>query len=316
VRKTQSPGSRTQGRRESRITLPRLRIRLPLIAAALAAALLTSGFVVADADSPAGALSGAIGQVGDQLGESDTGELSSPAQWYAEWHPAPLLDPRRHGYPPWLLPRTATHEPRPDAHDSRLATTAPAHEPLIVNGRPQPLRVAVPKSASGRYTVVPGRASAKGGGQVVRYLVEVERGLKVDPAEFAAEVHRVLNHGHGWGRAGATRFVRVDSGPVRFRVSLSTPDLTDRQCHPLRTLGRVSCWNGSRAVINALRWAEGSPTYGRDVAAYREYIISHEVGHALGHGHVECPRRGRPAPVMVQQTKSLYGCTPNPWPYR
>jgi len=188
--------------------------------------------------------------------------------------------------------------------------------PVVVNGRVQPVTVSVPRAATGRYDVVPSGAAANRGGPIVRYRVEVEHGLAFDRAEFAAEVHRILNHERGWGRAGGTRFVRVHSGPVRFRVSLSSPQLTDRQCYSLRTFGRVSCWNGSRAVINALRWAQGAPTYGRDVASYREYVISHEVGHALGRGHVGCPGRGQPAPVMVQQTKSLYGCAPNPWPYR
>ncbi|AQZ64208.1 hypothetical protein BKM31_24530 [[Actinomadura] parvosata subsp. kistnae] len=181
---------------------------------------------------------------------------------------------------------------------------------------PKPLapgreKVRVPHSASGRYAVVRGGAPARRGrGEVVRYLVEVERGLPFDPAEFAAEVHRTLNDVRGWGR-----FERVDRGPVRVRVALSSPGLTIRQCLPLRTGGELSCWNGRRSVINALRWAEGVPQYGGDLTAYRRYLISHEVGHGLGHHHRRCPGPGRPAPVMVQQSKSLGRCRPNPWPF-
>ncbi|MFG1946879.1 DUF3152 domain-containing protein [Nonomuraea sp. NPDC048826] len=169
----------------------------------------------------------------------------------------------------------------------------------------------VPQRASGRYEVARGGAApGRGRGGVIRYLVEVERGLPFEPREFAAEVHRTLNDPRGWGR-----FRRVDRPPVRLRVALSSPRLTDRECLPLRTGGDLSCWNGSRSIINALRWAEGVPQYDGDLAAYRHYLISHEVGHALGHRHAACPGPGRPAPVMMQQSKSLRGCRPNPWPY-
>lgn len=185
----------------------------------------------------------------------------------------------------------------------------------VVSGRSQPEKVEPPQSADGSYTVVGGNAAGAGDGDnVIGYMVEVEDGLPFDPEEFADEVHRILNDPRGWGESHDAVFERVDSGDVRFRVSLSSPDLTDDQCAPLLTLGRVSCWNGARAVINALRWGVGSETFGDDLLAYREYLINHEVGHALGYGHVNCGAPGLPAPVMVQQTKSLEGCTPNPWP--
>lgn len=185
--------------------------------------------------------------------------------------------------------------------------------PVPVAGSPATVVV----RPTGKYLVAPGRDEVPGLGRVIRYEVQVEGGLPVQPADFAADVARILNDPLGWGHGGTTiRFQRVDHGHVDLRVSLSSPRMTDRQCAPLRTNGKVSCYNGRhRAVINADRWLKGSPTYGQDLADYRSYLISHEVGHSLGHHHVHCTHRGAPAPVMVQQTKSLEGCKPNWLPY-
>ena len=74
-----------------------------------------------------------------------------------------------------------------------------------------------------------------------------------------------------------------------------------------------SCNTGARVVLNADRWRWMTPTY-TDRVQYRAYLVNHEVGHSLGLGHVGCPGPGRPAPVMMQQSKSLGGCQINPWP--
>jgi hypothetical protein len=207
--------------------------------------------------------------------------------------------------------------PKVSKAKNKAKAANPVSIPLIPGiGDGSPLSTPLLSHPTGHYLVAPGSENPAGAGREVRYLVEVEDGLPFTPAQFAVDVARILNAPQGWGRGGAAlRFVRVDSGPVDFRVSLSSPRLTDLQCAPLRTYGRVSCFNGSRAVINEARWRYGSPTYGKDINGYRDYVVSHEVGHALGRHHVHCTEAGGPAPVMVQQTKSLEGCRANPWPY-
>ncbi|MCG5213772.1 DUF3152 domain-containing protein [Streptosporangium sp. KLBMP 9127] len=214
------------------------------------------------------------------------------------------------GTPP-PSPPPAAGPPPPRATPAVSPSATPATARKERKERKERKVTRVPRSASGRFRVVSGTAPpGHGRGQVVRYLVEVERGLPFRPRAFAAAVHRILNDPRGWGH----RFQRVDRPPARVRVALSSPALTDAQCLPLRTGGELSCWNGTRSVINAMRWAHGVKEYGGDLASYREYVVNHEVGHALGHGHESCPGPGRRAPVMAQQTKSLGGCRPNPWP--
>jgi hypothetical protein len=85
--------------------------------------------------------------------------------------------------------------------------------------------------------------------------------------------------------------------------------------------------------INEARWVRGAVPFQGDVGSYRQYLINHEVGHAIGYQHHEpCDENGGLAPVMMQQTFSTADndaarfdpdtvkpdgkvCRFNPWPY-
>ena len=171
-----------------------------------------------------------------------------------------------------------------------------------------------PQRASGTLAVVPGTAKAPGSGKkVVTVRVEVEKGLRVDGAKFARFALGTLNDPRSWTHDGYT-FARTD-GAADVRIVLASPDTSAKLCRPLRTFGTLSCRNGTATVLTVYRWVKGIPEYDSDHAGYRRYVGNHEVGHFLGHGHVSCAGKGRQAPVMMQQTKGLKGCTPNSWPY-
>jgi hypothetical protein len=174
-------------------------------------------------------------------------------------------------------------------------------------------RVMGVRRGNGTLKVVAGGSDIIGSGPPQRFVVEIEQGLPIDTRAFAASVVRVLSDRRSW-RATGVALRRVDRGPVSFRITLASPQTADRLCAPLRTNGRFSCFMRDRAVLNLRRWRHGAASYDRDRARYRAYMVNHEVGHALGHGHEMCTAPGRPAPVMMQQTKGTAPCRPNPWP--
>ena len=88
-----------------------------------------------------------------------------------------------------------------------------------------------------------------------------------------------------------------------------------------------------RVFINEARWVRGAVPFQGDIGSYRQYLINHEVGHAIGYQrHAPCDEPGGLAPVMMQQTFSTSDndaakfdpewvkadgktCRFNPWPY-
>jgi hypothetical protein len=183
---------------------------------------------------------------------------------------------------------------------------------------------AVIEKGSGTFTVVAMPAAAlkppPSTGRVVRYTIEIEGGIDVEPSDLATTVGSVLTDPRGWQTKDAVRFVDVSpadaakGAAIDLRITLASPATTDRLCAPLQTRGQVSCHNSGRAVLNLRRWVLGAEAYGTDIAGYRTYLVNHEVGHGIGHAHAYCAGKGKAAPVMMQQTYGLKGCTAWPWP--
>lgn len=211
--------------------------------------------------------------------------------------------------------------PAPPVPGAAAAPSAPVQgdaEPPVL---PAPAD-AVPyvEQGAGSVSMVDGSSPVFGTGPLRRFVVEVEDGLGVDAAVFAQAVEATLGDPRSWGNGGRMSFQRVGAAEAAasrydFRVSLVSPGSMERYCPGVGTGGYTSCRYGERAVINLARWATAVPDYGGDVATYRQYVVNHEVGHALGQGHEPCPGAGQPAPVMQQQTLGLEGCTKNAWPY-
>jgi hypothetical protein len=195
------------------------------------------------------------------------------------------------------------------------------------------------------WRIVPGNTSQVGQGtaKVFKYTVEIENGM--DPntfggdAAFAEMVDQTLANPKSWVHNPQFAFVRIDNGKPDFRISLSSPMTVREGCgyeFPLET----SCYNPSyaldaqpRVLVNEARWVRGAVPFQGDVGSYRQYVINHEVGHAIGYlRHEPCDKPGGLAPIMMQQTFSTADddaakfdpewvkpdgktCRFNPWPY-
>ncbi|MFF3324729.1 DUF3152 domain-containing protein [Streptomyces sp. NPDC002889] len=218
---------------------------------------------------------------------------------------------------------------RPDRSDGRGTPALPAPAPVAPATFAQLMAKQFPidpeLQASGEFQTVPGFDKAPGEGRKIRYRVDVEKGLGLEGGLFAEAVQRTLNDDRSWAHGGAMTFERVSSGEAEFVITLASPGTTAEWCEKSgldTTVDNVSCDSASteRVMINAFRWAQGADSYGPDAMfTYRQMLINHEVGHRLGHGHVNCSTPGALAPVMQQQTKSLdidgVECRPNPWAY-
>lgn len=232
----------------------------------------------------------------------------------------PAADPRP-AAAPTLAPPSASPSPSPSPKPSVSATPSPGPEDVTA------LAGRVPTRGTGKFAYASGRGKVLGtAGGLRRFRVAVERGAGEDVASFAAQVEATLGDRRSWIGSGRLRLQRVSGADASdFTVYLATRETAGAMCARggvnIRVGGRpyTSCRSTGKTIINLDRWRLSAPTYVAakvPLATYRQYVLNHEVGHELGRSHQGCGKRGGPAPVMVQQTLTLRGCTPYAWPRR
>lgn len=161
------------------------------------------------------------------------------------------------------------------------------------------------------------RGTVGRGGRVVTYSIEIENGLAIGDNAFVTEVSKILSDQRSWIGSGRVQLRQVASpSSAQYSIRLASPNAVDRACAQggMDTEGIYSCRSGRNVMINYYRWMAGAYEYPNALSSYRIYLVNHEFGHAIGHGHRDCTGAGSPAPVMLQQSISSRGCASQPWP--
>jgi len=218
-------------------------------------------------------------------------------------------------------------ESPPAVAAGRVDPTTPP--PAAASPKAPPVyQLAVRPPSKGDYTFRYGNTTGKVAGRsgtLRRYRIAVENGSNEDIEAFGDQVDAALSDPRSWPAGGTIRLQRVAAGePYSFTIYLATAETSHDMCARGGTNTNLdgepytSCRTVGKVIVNLDRWNLSVDHFVKakiPLSLYRNYVVNHETGHELGNAHVRCPGKGRPAPVMMQQTLFLNGCKANPWPY-
>lgn len=203
------------------------------------------------------------------------------------------------------LPAPTTASPSPSPSGSGTSSGSP--QPSATPSKTPTMK------SSGKFDTAGVRVDPVSSlGELRRYAVRVETssGLKAD--KVAAQIAGVLNDPRSWAGSGSIRFGLVkNADKADFSITLAAPKTAAKACKT--TSG--TCTDASDVVIDALAWKTVPATYAGAGSDWQAYLVNHGLGTLLGEKAASCPKKAKPAPVMMPQADSLDGCTPNPWPY-
>lgn len=152
-------------------------------------------------------------------------------------------------------------------------------------------------------------------------LVAFEDSVSERDARFIMDT---LQDARSWTRFGM-RFKQVASTAAKhhIRIIMASPARL-KALFPTADMEKWSVTKGDEFPVpiyfNTDNWEFGIRTSGHaTVAEYRQYVINHEVGHALGFSHLQCgcadeAACSKDACIMQQQTHGTQGCQPTSWP--
>lgn len=199
-----------------------------------------------------------------------------------------------------------------------LAKVSRGSSEVVVTAKPKPKpqpkevpdAIVAPTPAPKPVTPAP----VKPVGRTITYCLRTRGVDEAYLGELRAKLAQVYSDSRGWSLGGANTFIESSSS-CSLVVWLTAAD-------QMSTFGAIcdsmwSCTVYPNVILNFDRWQNGSPAWnasGSGLDDYRTMVINHETGHWFGFGHRFCQGAGQAAPVMQQQSISLQGCAPNPWP--
>ncbi|MCL1838174.1 MAG: DUF3152 domain-containing protein [Propionibacteriaceae bacterium] len=152
--------------------------------------------------------------------------------------------------------------------------------------------------------------SVSASGKLHRFIVEIERGVELDPNDTAREVFDVLNDPRSWAGSGKIRFSAANkTSKADYIVSILTAAAAENHCgtSPL-------CKHDNRLVISQTLWRT-HPNSFENPQVFHAYLINHSFGYVQDKTIKKCSSKGKLADVMQAQWSDLAGCKANAWVY-